>query len=70
MALDAGQALTTPKDAGARSLERQAADAVADGKFATAVQLYDQLTATTPAGPEQDAYRAAASILRVKLDGG
>jgi len=70
IALDGGQDLHTPKDAGARTLERQAADAVAEGKFGTAIQLYDQLAATTPAGPEQDAYRVAASILRVKVDGG
>jgi hypothetical protein len=70
MALDGGQDLHTPKDAGARTIERQAADAVADGKFGTAIQLYDQLVATTPAGPEQDAYRSAAQILRQKVDGG
>jgi hypothetical protein len=70
MSLDGGQTLTTSRDAGARTIERQAADAVADGKFGTAIQLYDQLAASTPAGPAQDAYRAAAQILRAKVDGG
>ena len=70
LSLDGGQSLTTPKDAGARSPERLAADAVAAGNYALAIQIYDGLIASAQPGPQQDAYKAAAAILRQRLDGG
>jgi hypothetical protein len=70
LSLDAGQTLTTPKDAGARTADRVAADAVAAGNYAQAIQIYDGLIATSQPGPQQDAYKMAAAILRQKVDGG
>jgi hypothetical protein len=67
---DGGIKFNTSADAGARTLERQAADAVQAGQFAKAIQIYDELAGSTQPGPQQDAYKAAASILRAKLDAG
>jgi len=46
------------------TLERQAADAVANGKFRRAIELYEQLSKEHP---DQPVYREAARILRKKL---
>ena len=51
----------TKKPTGAVSLERQAADALRQGKRDHAAQLYDQLAAQHPENP---AYKEAARILR------
>jgi len=44
-----------------KSPERQAADAVVEGKFAEAAKLYDELATTNPSNP---AYKEAARIMR------
>jgi hypothetical protein len=61
---DKGPSPTTGKGAPPRSLERQAADAVAAGSHAEAVKLYEQLAAQNPESP---VYKEAVRILRLKM---
>jgi outer membrane protein assembly factor BamD (BamD/ComL family) len=51
------------KGAGGKTLQREAADAVASGAYGRAAELYDQLAKQYPNKP---AYAEAAAILRTK----
>jgi hypothetical protein len=55
-------------DAGGRTLERRAVDAVASGAYGEAAHLYDQLAEAAPNRDEAFKYREAARILRARID--
>lgn len=57
-------------DAGGRTLERRAVDAVAGGAYAEAARLYEQLAEAAPNRDEAFKYREAARILRARMDAG
>jgi hypothetical protein len=65
-AKDAGSAATAapPLAPGKKTNERAAADAWAEGNYAEAAKMYDELAAQNPGNP---AYKEAARILREKM---